>query len=153
MVPPRSGQKMPPYFAPFQDANFLVECGQHGVLISTTVRDRNGNLVVNIDKNHWTVYPPYCVDKNYTKSAFEALDNSKHVLLQIRFAEGDQKTLARLQVQGEWWNDEGRGIRVVFAGGQGGEVIPLFPQNQHNDALIKPIFKYPSRDFWGDFDN
>lgn len=153
MTPPKSGEKMPPYFAPFKDANFLVECGQHGPLISTTVRDRDGNLVVSIDRNHWTVYPPYCLDKNYTKYGFEVLDNSKHVLLQIRFMDRDRKEPMRLQVQGEWWNDEGRGMRIVLAGSPGGASIPLFRQNQHNDALIKPIFKYPSRDFWGEFDN
>ncbi|MFZ1204201.1 MAG: hypothetical protein WAN97_07815 [Candidatus Acidiferrales bacterium] len=153
MVPPKAGQNMPAYFAPFPDAQFLIQCGKRGPLISTTVRDRNGNQVVNIERNHWTVYPPYCSDKNYTKDALEVKDDSGHVLLQIKYAPQERNNMARIQVQGEWWSNEGHGLRIVLAGGAGGEVIPLVPQNQHNDALIKPVFKYPSKDFWGDFAN
>lgn len=137
-----------PYFKPFPDAEFLVEGGSKGPLISTTVRDRLGNLVVEIKRSHWRVYPPYCSDKNYSKYAFEAKDSSGHVLLQIRLVPP-----MWIQVQGEWWNNEGKGIRILKSkDGVHGEVIPLGSQNQHNDELIQPIFKYPSKEHWGEFE-
>ena len=142
---PHPGTATPPYFAPFQDTNFLVQCGKHGVLVSTIVRDRNGAVVAKIERNHWTVFPPYFSDKNYTNTAFEVKDNSDHVVLQIKFVRGT------LQVQGEWWNDEQRGMRVVYTGLEGGEIIPLILHNQHNESLIEPMFQYPSKDYWGEF--
>jgi hypothetical protein len=151
MLPPKPGQNMPPYFAPFEDAKFLIECGKRGTLITTTVRDRSGNLVVDIERNHWKVYPPYCSDKNYTKSAIEVKDNSGHVLLQLKFAEGNRTTPPRIQVQGEWWNDEGKGLRIVKGADGHGYVVRLVPQNQHNEALIREIFQYPSHYHWGEF--
>jgi hypothetical protein len=150
MFPPKNGKEMPPYFRPFPDAEFRVECGKRGALISTTVRDHNGNEIVSIERNHWHIFPPFR-DKNYTNSALEVEDNSGHVVFQIRFAAGDPKKnlFPRIQLQGEWWSDEGHGLRIVFTGEAGGEMTFLTPQNQRNDALIKPIFKYPSRDFLG----
>jgi hypothetical protein len=43
------------------------------------------------------------------------------------------------------------GPRIVktFDGLQG-LVIPLVPQNQHNDNLIHELFKYPRAEHWGD---
>jgi hypothetical protein len=147
MTPNGKGQ---PYFSPFKDdADFLVESGTKGPLISTVVRDRGGNMVVEIKQNHWRVYPPYCSDKNYTDRAFEAKDSSGHVLIQFRFIGGPP----RVQVQGEWWSNESRGIRVVKDAHSNGYVVPLFPDNQRNDLLIKPIFKYASKDYWGEFDS
>jgi len=143
-------EKVQPYFKPFEDAEFFVEGGTEGPLISTTVRDRFGNLVVEIKQSHWIVHPPYSSDKNYTKYAFEVKDSSGHVLLQIRLL---PHSLA-IQVQGEWWNNEGKGLRILKAkDGLHGLVIPLGPQNQHNDELIQEIFKYPSKEHWGEFEN
>jgi len=145
-----SKEKVSPYFKPFPDAEFLVEGGKTAPLISTTVRDRFGNLVVKIKQNHWTVYPPYCSDKNYTKYALEVEDSSGHVLLQIRLVPGPP----RVQVQGEWWSDEGRGLRIVMTqDGNQGLIAPLVPQDQKNDHLIQEIFKYPSRNHWKELVN
>jgi hypothetical protein len=146
MAPNGKGQ---PYFSPFKDdADFLVESGTKGPLISTVVRDRGGNMIVEIKQNHWRVYPPYCSEKNYTDLAFEAKDSSGHVLIQFRFVGGPP----RVQVQGEWWTNESRGIRIVKGADRNGYVVPLVPDNQHNDKLIKPIFKYTSKNHWGEFD-
>jgi len=150
MLPPKAGQPLQPYFDPFHDdAEFRVEGGKEAPLISTIVRDRSGNMVVEIKRNHWRVYPPYCSDKNYTQVAFEVKDNSGHVLLQIKFIPNPG---VRVQVQGEWWSNENRGVRILKAKDGQGYVIPLVPGNQHNDELIKPIFKYSSKHHWGEFD-
>ncbi|MGC1838176.1 MAG: hypothetical protein WA674_07525 [Candidatus Acidiferrales bacterium] len=133
----------------FYDSRLRVEYGKKGPLVSTPVRDRFGNLVVEINQNHWKMYPPYCSDKNYTKDALEVLDSSGHVVFQIKLLSDG------VQVQGEWWDDQGRGERLIAikTADHDAEMIPLWSQNQRNDRLVRPMFKYPSKDFWGRFDN
>jgi hypothetical protein len=141
-------ENVPPYFKPFPDAEFLVEAGREAPLVSTTVRDRFGNEVVEIKQNHWTVFPPYCSDKNYTKYALEVKDSSGHVLLQVRLVPGPP----RVQVQGEWWSNEGRGLRIAATqDGNNGLIMPLVPKDQKNEHLIQEIFRYPSRSHWKEF--
>jgi len=140
--------KLPPYLQPFPDSNFLIESGTKGPLISTTVRDRNGNLVVEIKRNHWKVYPPYCLDKNHTDLAFEARDSSGHVLLQLQIVGGPP----RVQLQGEWWDNQGNGMRVLKTkDGERGETAFLGQRYQKNDQLIEPMFEYPSRTQLGNY--
>ncbi|MGO9589840.1 MAG: hypothetical protein ACLP3K_07315 [Candidatus Acidiferrales bacterium] len=138
----------PPLQTPFQwfpDAPFTLKFGRKGPLVTTYVRDRFGNLVVSIDENRWTVYPPFCSDKNYTDDAFEALDSSGHVVLQLRLLPN------RVQVQGEWWDDQGNGKRLLKnPNGDNGQVIFLGPRNQSEESLIKRLFKYPSAEYWGE---
>jgi hypothetical protein len=52
IMTPNGMAKGEPYFKPFPDAQFLVESGKKAPLISTDVRDRFGNLVVEIKQNH-----------------------------------------------------------------------------------------------------
>ncbi len=135
------------YFKFFPDSVVKLEPGKRGSIISTTVRDRFGNKVVEIEKNHWKVYPPYCSDKNYTDSALEVLDNSGHVVLQLKiFAD-------RALVNAEWWDNEGHGVRIGPFPGGGSRVTSLGPMVQRNEWLIKPMFKYPSSEHWSEFDN
>jgi hypothetical protein len=146
-LPPRDGQPYP-IFQWFYDAGFKVEFGKNGPLVTTPIRDRFGNLVVDVKQNHWTVYPPFCSDKNYTADALEVLDSSGHVILQLRLLPD------RVQIQGEWWDNQGNGRRLMRRRNtENGEIIPLGPQNQHNDELIEPMFKYKSADHWGEFSN
>jgi hypothetical protein len=94
------------------------------------------------------VYPPYCLDKNRTDLAFEIKDSSGHILLQIQIVGGPP----RVQVQGEWWSNESRGVRIVKTkDGERGEMIPLLPQMQHNDELIQNMFEYPSKEHLGEY--
>jgi hypothetical protein len=68
----------------FKDSGVKVETGKIGPLLTTTIRDRNGNLVAEITRNHWRVYPQYCADKNYSKDALEVRDSAGHVVLQVK---------------------------------------------------------------------
>jgi hypothetical protein len=132
MVPSKPGEPTPPYFNPFPDSEFRTEFGKKGPLVSTTVRDSEGHIVAIIDKN-----------------AFEVLDSSLHVVLQLRILKD------RVQVQGEWWDNQGHGLRMVKplkpTKEVGALVMPLGPGNKKNDSLIKPIFKYPSKHHWHEF--
>jgi hypothetical protein len=138
--------QLEPYFKPFPDAEFRVEFGRRGPVVSTTVRDSGGHIIATINKNHWRVYPPFCQEKNYTEDALEILDSSLHVVLQVKLL------LDRVQVQGEWWDNQGHGIRISKSPDpKRGQVAPLGPQIKRNEALIQHMFKYPSKYHWQEF--
>lgn len=148
IAPPKPGEPVQPYFVPFPDAEFKTEYGKSGPLVSTTVRDGDGHIVATIENNHWNVYLPYCSDKNYTDDALEILDASLHVVLQIKIYPNT------VQVQGEWWDNQGKGLRIVkspLKSKPGGVVLPLSQRDRKNEVLIKPMFRYPSKYHWGKF--
>lgn len=102
------------------------------LMFSTTVRDREGNLVVEIVDNRWTVSPSKtnCWDKNYTKDSLEVKDGRGRVVLQVRLLPD------RIQLQGEWRNETGENL--------------ITEQGQYDERTgITPRFKYPSEDYWG----
>jgi hypothetical protein len=130
----------------FYDAGLRMEWGSDGrPQFSTSVRDQFGHLVVEIEKNHWTIYPNYCADKNYTRSALEVKDSAGHVVLQVRVF------LDRIQVLGEWWNTSGSGRRMWEDSSGKGYISVLSRENQHDEGLITPIFAYPSKYHWKEF--
>jgi len=135
-----------PYFKPFPDAEIRLQFGRQGPLVSTTVRDGQGHIVATIDENHWMVYPPYCTDKNYTADglALEVLDSSLHVVLQLKILPD------RVQVQGEWWDNQGHGLRFLKSpdSPKNGMVAALGPRDKKNELLIKSMFRYPSKHHW-----
>jgi hypothetical protein len=130
----------------FRDSGVKIEWGKKGPLLTTVVRDRNGNLVAEVKKNHWKVYPLFCADKNYTKDALEVQDSAGHVVLQVRILPG------KIRIQGEWWDTQGSGVRMLQLPDPkaGSQVVRMNRQNQHDDALIEPIFAYPSKDHWNE---
>ena len=131
----------------FKDSGVKIETGKIGPLLTTTIRDRNGNLVAEVTRNHWRVYPQYSVDKNYSKDALEVQDSAGHVVLQVKILP------MTIQIQGEWWNTQGAGIRMLENPdpSTGSTVMPMNYRNQHSEALIKPMFKYPSKYHWNEF--
>jgi len=135
-----------PFFKPFPDAEFIVKYGRKGPLVSTTIRDSESHVVATIDNNHWKVFPPFCPDKNYTKTSLEILNDSFHVVFQLRIFPD------RVHVQGEWWDNEGHGFRFSASPDHiHGLVSRLGPQVKKNEGLISPIFMYPSSLYWGEF--
>jgi hypothetical protein len=144
---PKEGKDVEPYFNFFPDSVVKLELGKRGPMVTTTIRDRLGNKIVEVDRNHWQVFPSFCSDKNYTDRALEVLDNSGHVLLQLVILPD------RVRVHGEWWDNEGHGRRIVPSPQGGALIIPLGLGVQHNEALVKRIFKYPSSEHWGELDN
>lgn len=127
----------------FPDAGVRSEWGKISPLFSTTIRDVDGHLIATVARNHWQVYPPYFGDKNYTKTALEIKNSAGHVVLRVRIL------LNAIDLQGEWWDTEGKGIRMVGSL-NGSLVMPLGVRNQHDEALIQPMFEYPSKYHWGE---
>lgn len=128
----------------FMDAGLKIEQGRRGPIVSTAIRDRNGNLVVELRRNHWKIYPQFCSDKNYTDKSLEVLDNAGHVVLQLVLI----KEPSTVHIQGEWWNIHGEGRRLIEVPG-GALVIPLLANRDNDNELIAPIFEYPSEYNWG----
>ncbi len=133
----------------FPDSGVRIEWGARGwPLLTTTVRDHNGNLVAEVVRNHWRIYPAYSAEKNYTKDMLEVQDTAGHVVLQTRILRD------RILLLGEWWDVQGSGIRLmkpaVVTPNNGSHVVPLNRATQHLDELIHPIFEYPSKDHWSE---
>jgi len=101
---------------------------------STTVRDKEGNLIVEIVDNAWRVSPSTanCWDKNYTDDALEVKDGRGRVVLQVKLLPD------RVQLQVEWPN---MGDSSMVGA------------NYSQEDGIKPMFKYPSNEHWGELDN
>jgi hypothetical protein len=132
----------------FADAKLTLENKAGRILVSTVVRDQQGNEIVTIEKNHWSV-TPFCKDKNYTRDSLEVTDRRGHVVFQMRLYP-DHVTL-----QGDWFNDRGQGVLIVFNRKENNvsQVIYRCPvYDRHLDAImIEPIFKYPSSRHWAEW--
>jgi hypothetical protein len=137
-----------PFWQPYGDGIFDVEMGRRGPLVSTTIRDAEGKTVMTIFKNHWKVFLPFCADKNFTDDgkALEILDSSLHVVFQLRFTD------TVVQVQGEWWDNQGSGKRFFKSRTTGtGAIEYLGPTRKYNEDLIQPMFVYPISTHLGEF--
>lgn len=130
-----AGKKGPIFTLDRED--FSINRDNRGrLLVSTQVRDGMGNFVGTIKNNHWEVSnsKTACWDKNYTDKALEIMDGRGRIVLQLQFLDPDT---IELQVD---WRDE-RGDRVKLVG-----------KGYTDRDGIKPIFKYPSTEHWGEFD-
>jgi hypothetical protein len=89
-------------------------------------------------------------DKNYTKNALEVKDRRGRIALQVLlFADA-------VRVQGEWWTEDHNGARILrpypFDRVKTGPVFVMMSPYLHPDEPhIEPIFKYPSKEYWGEF--
>jgi hypothetical protein len=105
------------------------------IQLSTTVKDKAGNLIVKITDNHWEVSSNKadCWDKNYTDNMLEVKNGRDQIVLQVRILPNE------VQLQGNW-EDRDFQPHILMADGQ------------YDDLKgIKPIFKYPSGKYWSEF--
>lgn len=131
---------------PFDMVGDKLKFGKHDgkLTFSTTVRDRSGNLVVEIKDNMWHVGTSSW-DKNYTRDSLEVLDGRGKVVFQMRlFTNG-------IQIQGEWNDESGAGVQLVQTDKTNSALIRFELSNQ---AVVKPIeieriFAYPSKKHFG----
>jgi hypothetical protein len=145
------GDKSKPAWQFVYDSGLLIVVENGELKISTPVKDRDGRLIAKIDRNHWYVYSG-ALDKNYNTNSLEVIDAGGHVVLQVKLLND------RIQIQGEWRDEFGNGVRMrktnIDAGEQKGAMFVPWrnPQTElkFDSELIKPMFKYPSRDHWGE---
>jgi hypothetical protein len=100
------------------------------IQISTTIRDPQGRLIVEINKNRWRVsdQKTECWDKNYTRDSLEVKDGAGSVILQVRL-------FPNKVIMQAIWNVE----HVMMLDG------PM------EDGGIVPMFLYPSEEHWGEW--
>lgn len=140
-----------PFMRILYDAGLRIEVRENRMEVTTPIRDRFGHAVATIERNHWTVSsdPSVSWDKNYTRDALEVLDGGGHVIFQMRVLPD------RVQLQGEWRDQYGNGVRIMKSPDpkRPGAIMIIWhdPQTEQQlQQLIPPIFKYPSRDHWGE---
>ena len=102
---------------------------------------------MELDKNRWEITDE-AGDRNFTDTAFEVKDKADHVVLQVWLS--GSKAGPIVHVQGEWWTTEGRGLRVTEEADGGFVSFPTTNSQQYLEHLIKPMFRYPSRDHLGE---
>jgi len=128
-------QGTPMFTAPYDKIDIRMIKGR--VYLTTTIRNQNKNLIVEITDNHWIVSSSTAVswDKNYTDDSLEVKDGHGRVVLQVKL----MPNVVQLQTEWEW--DLGTRSGGIFEDGK-------------YDAKngIKPMFKYPSELHWGELE-
>jgi hypothetical protein len=110
----------------------VVRRDGNSLKLSTTVRDADGNLIVQVTDNEWTVPTLNVWDKNYTRDALEVKDRKGRVVFQVKV----QPDRVKLQI--EWANIQSR----LVVGGE------MYSER----TGIRPMFRYPSSRYWGELD-
>jgi hypothetical protein len=120
-------------------------------MFSTIIRDKNGAAIVDIKRNQWTVSSSASIvwDKNSTDDRLEVLDAREKVVLSVRILPD------RVQLEGEWHDEKGRGVRLVKTHSPmvegGAQLIALQAFDDDPPAFqIVPLFQYPSAGHWGE---
>jgi len=133
---------------PAYDSGFKIEGSETGLVVSTSVRDKDGSLLLEVIRNHWKIYPAFCSDKNYTSDSLEVKDNRGHVVFQLSILPD------KIRVQGEWYDDIGRGVQVIKSADpkMPGAFFAFEDRRKGiiSEQLIQPMFVYPSKDHWGE---
>jgi hypothetical protein len=126
------------------DSGLRIEVEDNELKVSGPIRDRLGHLVASLDKNHWSVTSA-CLDKNYSSDSLEILDLRGLVIFQIKILSD------RVQLQGEWRDEFGHGLRLM-AGSDGGIISYWIDEKseQQEMKIIEPMFKYPSANHWSE---
>jgi hypothetical protein len=135
-----------PLFDFFDGSSLTIELIKGHVAVSTQIHDSSGDLVAELIRNEWKVaHPPKTFDRNYTDDALEVRNPQGRIILQIKALPD------RIQLQGEWWNSSGIGIRIVKNPFPGAGAMFVYLDAQSNLSLgpILPMFQYPSESHFG----
>jgi len=142
------GPQGEPILKLWDDSHIIVENIKGVIKVTTEIRDRNGNLVATIYRNEWKSSLS-AWDRNYNDDTFEVKDSRGRVVLQVKALED------RIQLQGEWWNANGQGIRFVkgrepVTGQMMAAFARLDAAHDPDEPKIQPLFEYPSNLHFGE---
>jgi hypothetical protein len=128
------------------ESELVLKNNNGELLVSARVKDRNGNMIVEIKDNEWRVSQNNAVawEWNYDDTALEVKDGTDRVVFQIKSA------WHRYQIQGEWRNDRGE-VGVVRKDPETGHGL-LWNVDAgsalYRKSPIVPMFRYPAKDYW-----
>jgi hypothetical protein len=130
----------------FERDHLLVELVDSALKVSTSIRDKDGNLIAEMIRIEWKVAPPPKTwNRNYTTDALEVRDATGNIVLQVRVLPD------RIRLHGEWWRDKSTGVRLVSLGpGQRAEIAFWRDGIRLQEPEIKPMFVYPSDTHMGE---
>jgi hypothetical protein len=119
------------------------------LLLTADVRDKTNALIARIENNHWEVSPSNSWEHNYTDDSLEVKDKTGKVVLKTRVFQD------RVQIEGEWWNEDGLGIRMLrpypYDPIATGPVFVISKQsNMPDEPSIQDMFQYPAKDHLGE---
>jgi hypothetical protein len=130
----------------FGVSKLKVELVDGVAMVSADVRDDKGTLIGEIVQNTWMVKPDKTWDFNYNANALEVKNPQGRIVLQVKVLPDT------IQIQGEWWNAQGDGARLLKVP-EGGMKIIKFGRDSNPDddswPKIEAIFKYPSELYLG----
>lgn len=118
------------------------------IVANAVVRDREGHMLVEIVANEWRVSSASW-EKNYTRSVLEVKDGDGKIVFQLRLFPD------RAEIQAEFWDRDGNGLRLVQIPDPRGsdkmaaDLYKMTPTNHLDDPAIQPIFRYPSKRYFG----
>ncbi len=124
----------------FKQMSLRIDYNKGQWIVSARILDKTTpRAVATLDEGEWHVSDKgESWDFNRADDALEVLSADQRVALQIRVFPD------KVQLQGESWDESGRGMRVVGLGKQNGVLFfPLTLQNDPDEPRIQPIFKYP----------
>jgi hypothetical protein len=150
-----SGSMIDPAFSGpafiFGTSQLTIESIDGQLKVTTDVRNRQGKIEAQLVKNEWKVAPfPETWDRNYDDHTLEVKDPTDRIVLQIRILTD------RVQLQGEWWDSDGTGSRIVKCTDPvskkiGGCFALLgLTRDDSVSPQIQPLFKYPSEQHFGE---
>jgi hypothetical protein len=107
------------------------------LMLSTIIRDKNGDVISKIDSNQWTINPNLIFDRNFDKTAIEVVDKQDRVIFQA-ILEDDGVSISFISYTSDGW---------VYAVGPvpGGAIIEKRDDINEIEYKIERIFMYPSK--------
>ncbi|GLH75071.1 hypothetical protein GETHLI_35740 [Geothrix limicola] len=116
----------------------------NNILLSTTVRAKNGDIIAEIIDNEWKTSPILAYDRNYSNNAFEVKDSKGDIVFQVKIKD------KRAQILGKFYSKTGFGwlfYQLPASEGGGGSLIPIPPEAPEPKLQITPMFQYPSNKY------
>ena len=118
-----------------------VERGK--LVVSATFISASGEILAEIDRNHWILNPGSFFQRNFTDDALEVIDTKGNVVLQLLLVDGT------VFLQGVLRCRSGRGIEIFGTADGSGLLIGLKPNEEPKEYLPR-MCTYPAQDSLND---
>jgi hypothetical protein len=114
-------------------SHLTIESEAGKVFVSAQMRDSSGRAAT-LFRNDWSA-PSSSWDRIFTDDALEVRNPDRRVMLRLRVM-GD-----RIQIEGEWWDQDGNGLRLGVDRQNGSAFITRLSRQQNPDEpMITPMF-------------
>lgn len=114
------------------------------IAVSLKIYNYKGQQIAELVDNEWVINSDRSIvwDRNYTKNALEIVNNKHDVIFQIVVLKNVVKIQTKLY-------DKFGNLYVLYENEKGSGSISI--GGKEDEYKIKPIFKYPSKEYFGEF--